>query len=484
MITRRTIAISTLEVILKQVLAILTIMILARFLSPSDYGAVVPVYLISTIVSGLVDFGIGSAVVRFRGIGHEGESTAFWMNLGSACILCTIAVISAPKFSWYFNNEGLKYYIWIASAAILINSIGAIQQNILLRDKKFQTLFWVGVLPQLTSSVCVILMAYSGFGPWALIFQILVSSIVSTVICWWLGGWRPLFVFKVEVFNRLVGFGFFLSLSGIVNAIYKNSSATLILKGAGESAAGNYYAVDRLQQYASDFMVNISSRLAFSSFIGLSEKNDQAKIFSYGLILISFVSTPVFLGIFSIPDLIIWVILGDKWVDNSDTLRALSIVGFFWPLEVHNQNLIKAVGSLQTYFKVELAKRLAGICVIAFAAFKAPSSIPLVVASLAFVFYLANACYAEMLIDRGLFKQLQGLFPGLISGMAMMGSVLSARMISYPNQLLELCVSILVGAATYALASFYLNRIMFIQTKNFLMLIMLRMNLVKNDNAN
>ena len=230
MLTKKKIAIASIETIVRQLISIGSLILMARILSAEDYGDIAPLYIVISIATGIIDFGIGSAIVRYKNIGLAGESTAFWINLTISMIIILILSISAEMISLYFKNENLKTYLYIVSLSIFIASLGAIQQNILLRDQKFELILIINIISILIGTLIAVIMAYIGYGSLSLVLQILITNVSLTVLVWVTSDWRPLFTFDKLVFRRLIEFGFFLTLSGIINAIYKNIGSSLILK--------------------------------------------------------------------------------------------------------------------------------------------------------------------------------------------------------------------------------------------------------------
>jgi O-antigen/teichoic acid export membrane protein len=458
MLTRNKIAIASVEIVLKQLIAILTIIALARILQPSDYGEITPIYILIAISTGLIDFGIGSAIVRFKELGHEGESTAFWINISVAIFIVIVMLITSSFAALYFDNEKLQIYIYIISISIAFSSIGSIQQYILLRDKKFHKLLQVGLLSSISASIISVFMAYKGYGPYALIMQIVIANMVSAAAVWAVSDWRPLFLVDFIAVRKLLHFGLFLTLTGIVNALYKSIASSLILKSSGVRQAGLFYNADRIQQYLSDFIVSLSSRLAFTSFVGDLDLSEKNKLFVASLKLLCFITCPIFFGLYSVSENIVQLTLGTHWLEIVPILKTLCVVGLFWPLEVHNQNMIKANGNLKKYFLLELLKRTFGIACIILIVPNGMQSVALCISILAVVFYIANAYYSGLIIDLNVKSQLYAVLPSFISGITMS---LAIQLINFDNlslQLNVLIVKIVIGVFAYITSSYLFNK--------------------------
>jgi teichuronic acid exporter len=458
MLTRNKIAIASFEIVLKQLIAILTIIVLARILQPSDYGEITPVYILIAISSGLIDFGIGSAIVRFKELGHEGESTAFWINISIAIFVVVAMLFSSSFIAQYFENSKLQNYIYVIAIGITFSSIGSIQQYILLRDKNFNKLLQVGLMSSISASIVSIFMAFKGYGSYALIMQIVIANIVSAAAVWAVSDWRPLFLIDFKALGKLLHFGFFLTLTGVVNALYKSIASSLILRSAGARQAGLFYNADRIQQYLSDFIVSLSSRLAFTSFVGDSELSDKSKLFVASLKLLCFITCPIFFGLYSVSEDVVKFVLGTRWLEIAPILKILCVVGLFWPLEVHNQNMIKANGNLKKYFLLELLKRTFGIACIILIMPNGMQSVAICLSMLAVVFYIANAYYSGSIINFNVRSQLYAVLPSFISGIAMSLAIQLVDLDNISSLLSVLLVKFVIGIFAYIASSYLFNR--------------------------
>jgi PST family polysaccharide transporter len=396
-LSRTSVALSTVENVLRNAISLASMAMLARLLTPADYGEVVPIYFLMTLASGIGDMGIGSAIIRHHDLGREAESTAFWLNLGLSLTVASFVLVGT-RVVLDDGSGNLSLYALAAMIGVVTAASGSVHQSMMMRDGSFGRVLVLSSISSVAAAVAALLVAYRGGGAWALVAQVMTAGVVSGMGAWMVSSWRPLLVFRRDALARYVDFGLFLTLAGIVNAVYKHATGVLVLRTLGDTRAGYYSAADRLQNTAADFIVGLSSRLVFIELSFSRSAGDAGKVFEFSLLAVSLMCAVVFVPVAIGAESVVGIIMGDQWDAAVPVLRILCVAGFMWPLEMVCQSLIKARGSLRGYFILELSKRIMGFGVLLLATTQSLTTAATAVAVLSVLFFLVNAVFATRLV--------------------------------------------------------------------------------------
>jgi teichuronic acid exporter len=397
-LSSNSVALSTVETVLRNVIGLASVALLARLLVPADYGEVVPIYFLMTLASGIGDMGIGAAIIRHHDLGREAESTAFWLNLGLSATVAAVALVGTHVI--LDDGTGrMSLFALAAMIGVVTAASGSVHQSMLMRDGFFGRVLALSSISSIAAAAVALLVAFRGGGSWALVAQVMTAGVVSGVGAWLVSPWRPLMAFRRDALGRYLDFGLFLTLSGIVNAVYKHATSLLILRNLGDTRAGYYSGADRLQNTAADFIVGVSSRLVFIELSYSKSVGDARKIFEFSMLAVSLMCALVFVPLAIGAELVIRILLGGQWDAAVPVLRILCVAGFMWPLEMVCQSVIKARGSLRGYFILELSKRICGFGVLLLATTRSLTTAAAAVSALGVLFFLVNAVRATRLVD-------------------------------------------------------------------------------------
>ena len=182
-------------------------LLLARILSPSDYGVVGMLGIFFAIAQTFIDSGFSSALIRKKDCTDADYSTAFYFNLGVGIISFLILFLSAPYIARFFDTPILKDVARVLSINLFINSLTIVQHAKLNTAVDFKSQAKISLTSTLLSGIIGLAMAYSGFGIWSLVFQSVSSATIRAILLWQIGRWRPRLTFARDSFRYLFGFG-------------------------------------------------------------------------------------------------------------------------------------------------------------------------------------------------------------------------------------------------------------------------------------
>ena len=228
--------------------------VLARLLSPAEYGLIGIITIFTSIFNSIVDSGFSNALIRKKDTTDVDYNTVFITNLIISIFLFFVLFFSAPLISSFFNEPQLVSLIKAMSSILIINAFAIVQRTILVKEIDFKTQTKCSIISSILSGAIGISMAFMGYGVWALVGQQLSKGVINSLCLWIFNRWIPRFIFSWESFNSLFSFGWKILVSGLINIIWGKISSLVI---------GKCYSTELLGQYtrASQFSDMFSSNL-------------------------------------------------------------------------------------------------------------------------------------------------------------------------------------------------------------------------------
>ena len=193
--------------------------ILARLLTPYDYGCIGMLMIFMVIAEAFIDGGFGSALIQKKRPTQEDYSTIFFWNLGMAVVLYVISYFSAPYIAQFYDIPLLCNVLRVQGLILFIYAFNIVQRNQLQKKMDFKVLAIVTISTSIISLTVTILMAYHGFGVWSLVTQHIMTALIPALVFWFYIKWRPQFIFSIQSFKELFGFGFYMFLTNMLNQV-------------------------------------------------------------------------------------------------------------------------------------------------------------------------------------------------------------------------------------------------------------------------
>lgn len=401
---------STTDLVVRQSTQLLFSIALARLLGPSDFGILAPLYLFTMVAAGLVDSGFASALIRDRQAGNAAESTVFYYNLSVAAAIALLLAAVSPLIAAYYRQPEMKgVLIWLA-VNLVVAACAATPVAVLTKRLDFKRQAIVGSLAICCGGTVALWMASSGYGYRALVAQLFITSLVTTIGMFVASGWRPSLVFRRDVLKRYFNFGAFLVLSGVLSAAAASASPTVLARREGVSVAGSYGLADRLQQIVSNLIAVCAYRVTFphlSSFGSQTDRLGQSAWHSMRILIL--LTVPVAIGLLCVAEPLVLAIFGSKWLASVVVLQVLSVRVLFWPVEVMNATVLTSLGLTFKLFRLDVMKRSITIGAIVFGARWGMNGVAAAVAASSILGWAWNAAAVGRHVDAGLALQAREL---------------------------------------------------------------------------
>lgn len=363
-------------------------LILARLLSPSDYGVVGMVGIFFAIAQTFIDSGFGSALIRKNDCNDTDYSTAFYFNIVVGLVCCILLCVASPFIADFFNTPILKDLVKVMSLNMFIGSFAIVHSTKLTHSVDFKSQSIVGLLTAVLSGTMGIFMAYKGFGVWSLVFQQLIATVLRVVLLVAITKWFPKLLFSKSSFKYLFNFGSKILTASLLHTVYANMTTMIIGKFYLPKDLGYYSRGESLATYPSK---NITTILQNVTYPVLSKMQDDDKLLieSYRK-LIAMTSLVIFWGMFLLTALakpLIVVLLTDKWLDAVIYLQVFCFAYMFDHICALNLNILYVKGYSNLVLKLEIIKKTISIAMII-------AAIPLGVLSIC----IARALYTQIAV--------------------------------------------------------------------------------------
>ncbi|MBR4624214.1 MAG: lipopolysaccharide biosynthesis protein, partial [Alphaproteobacteria bacterium] len=339
--------------------------ILARLLEPAVYGEIALITVFIAILRVFVDSGFGSALIQKKNADDLDFSSVFYFNIVVCLIMYGTLFVIAPFIANFYHLPHLTPVIRVLSLTLVVSGVRNIQQSYVSKNLIFKKFFFATLGATFVSAVIGIIMAYSGYGVWALVGQSLTNVTLGTVILWNTVKWRPKLMFSLQRLKGLFNFGWKLLASSILEVLYSKLCQLII---------GRIYTAKDLAFYnqgahfPSVIISNINSSINSVLLPAMSaEQDDRNRVRSMtrrAISISTYIMMPMMMGLAVCAEPLVRLILTEKWLPCVPFLRIFCFSFAFWPVHTANLNAIKALGRSDLFLKLEIAKKIVGLTAI------------------------------------------------------------------------------------------------------------------------
>ena len=390
--------------------------VLARLLTPEDYGCIGMLSIFMVVASSFVDGGFASALIQKERPTQEDYSTIFWWNLCVSLLMYAILFFCAPIIARFYKMPLLSSVLRVQGLVLIINALSIIQNNQLRKQFRFKKLTIITLVASIVSITVTIYMAYMGFGVWALVAMNILTAIIPAVFYWLTNKWHPLLAFSKKSFKELFSFGVFMFLSNLLNTFCNNIQGLLIGRFYNPATMGYYSKAKSTEELASTSISDIMGQVTYPLFSEYqNDKNLLANAIKRITAVVAFITFPMMFLLMLLAKPIFIILYSDRWLDSVPYFQLLCLAGIAACLQVINYNAIAAIGKSRITFRWTIIKRAIGLCLVVggLAAF---GMIGLLVGMVlqSWIIYFINAILVDIHIGYKLINQIKDLFPLLV----------------------------------------------------------------------
>ncbi len=350
------------ERITAQLVTFIITIVLARILTPGDYGAVSLILVFITLANVFVSNGFGESLVQKQDTSEKDFSTIFWCSFTFSVFLYLVLFFAAPYIAQFYEIELLCPLIRVLAIKLPISSVSTVQHAYVSKHMQFKKFFFSTLGGTIVSGIVGVVMAYLGFGPWAIVAQYLVNTTIDTVVLLFTVPWRPKFWFEWESAKILMSFGWKMMLSAFINTAYGEIRSLIIGKIYSSEDLAQY---KRGRQFPQLFITNINTAVSAVIFPALSSVNDDItevrRLTRKSMIVTAYLIFPIMVGLGVVAEPLVRFLLTDKWLPCVPFLQLACITYGLQPIQTANCQAIKSIGRSDIYLKMEIAKKIIGI---------------------------------------------------------------------------------------------------------------------------
>lgn len=336
--------------------------ILARLLTPEEFGLVGLVLVFVVVLSGIVDAGFSQALIRKKNTTADDYNTMFVTNMVTSIVLFVLLYVVAPSIASFFSRPELVDLTRVTGLVLILQALSITQTTILTKQIDFKTKTKASVISAVLSGVIGITMAYMGYGVWALVGQRLSMTLIYSLCMWLLIRWWPKLRFVKGSFHHMWGFGWKLMLSGILNNIWNQLYPLVVGKFYSPASLGQY---TRSEQYSSLISMNLTTIIQRVSYPVLSQIQDDRERMVSGyrkiIKLSMFVTVILMFSLAAVSEPLIYCLIGPQWHEAAIYLPLICINMALYPLHAINLNMLQVQGRTDIFLYLEIIKKIIAI---------------------------------------------------------------------------------------------------------------------------
>ena len=436
-----------------QLVTFIVSIVLARILMPDDYGTVALVTVFTTIMQVFVDSGLSTALIQKKDADDLDFSSVFYFNFVVCIILYLIMFFAAPVIASFYNIPELTPIVRVISLTIVISGVKGVQQSYVSRNMLFKRFFYATLGGTIFSAFLGIAMAYAGFGVWAIVAQQLSNTAIDTLILWITVKWRPKLMFSWERLKGLLGFGWKLLCSALLDTGYNNLRNLLIGKIYSSSDLAFYNQGDKFPKLiVSNINTSIDSVL-LPAMSNEQDSRDRVKSMTRRSIMVScYIMAPLMIGLACCASNIVTVVLTEKWVPCVFFLQIFCITYMFYPIHTANLSAINALGRSDLFLKLEIWKKVVGLVLLFSTIFISVKAMAYSLLISTLTSMIINSWPNKKLLNYSFLEQIKDILPSIILAIGMGAVVYLIGYLPLPTLPL-LLTQVICGGVIYLFGS-------------------------------
>ncbi|MCX3067005.1 lipopolysaccharide biosynthesis protein [Cetobacterium somerae] len=429
--------------------------ILARLLTPEDYGVIAIIMIFIALANVFIQSGFGTALIQKKNTDEEEFSSVFYLSLFIATLLYLILYFTAPIISDFYKNIELIKILRVLSLTLFLGAFNSIQNTIIAKNMDFKNQFLSSLIAGIVSGVIGIFLAYNNFGVWALVYQQLSNQFLICITLLNIVKWRPKLMFSFSKIKKLFIFGSKLLVSSLLDTLYMNITSLVIGKVYRPAMLGFY---NRGNQFPQLIVSNFNGSIQAVMFPALSAEQDNKKrvkeIVRRSIVTSSYIIFPLMIGLMVIAEPMVKLLLTDKWLECVPYLRVFCLSYALWPIHTANLQAINALGRSDIFLKLEIIKKVLGMAILIVSMKYGVYAIAVGVLISGVISSFINGYPNKKLLNYGYLEQIKDVIPSLFISIVMGILVYSLAQLK-TNDFLIIFTQIFLGLIVYISLSYF-----------------------------
>ncbi|MGL4801682.1 MAG: lipopolysaccharide biosynthesis protein, partial [Cetobacterium sp.] len=428
--------------------------ILARLLTPEDYGLIAIIMIFIALANVFVQSGFSTALIQKKNADEEDFSSVFYLSFGIATILYAILYFIAPLISDFYKNIELIKILRVLSLTLFLGTFNSIQNTVIAKNMDFKKQFLSSLIAGVISGLIGIFMAYKSFGVWALVYQQLSNQLIICLTLSVVVKWRPKLTFSFSKIKKLFVFGSKLLISSLLDTLYMNVTSLVIGKVYTPAMLGFY---NRGNQFPQLIVSNFNGSIQAVMFPALSAEQENRQrvkeIVRRSIVTSSYIIFPLMIGLVVIAESMVKLLLTDKWLPCVPYLRIFCLSYALWPIHTANLQAINALGRSDIFLKLEIIKKILGVIILIISLKYGVYAIAVGVLISGIISSFINGYPNKKLLNYGYLEQFRDIIPSLLISLAM-GIIVYGLALLKVNNILIIAIQTFFGLIVYLLLSY------------------------------
>lgn len=425
--------------------------VLARLLLPEQFGLIGMLTIFIAIAQTFINSGFTPALIQKKDHDRVDECSVFYFNIFVGLLAYAILFVAAPWIANFYSEPLLTPLARVIGLILLISPFGMIQRTLMSKQLNFKALTAATFIASLSSGILGVILAYHGFGVWALVYQQLTSQLLLSLLFWFLNPWRPSLIFSISAIRKLFAFGSKLLASGLLDTFFRNIYLVIIGRLFSPAALGFYTKAHHLERMPTQTLTQVVRNVMFPVFSHIQDEPERLRrALSRAMAFLVMLIFPMMLGLAVVARPFVHILLTEKWSPCVPYLQLLCIAGMLYPLHVLNLNVLQATGRSDLFLKLEIIKKTLTVINISIAWNWGITGLIVGQVIGSFISYFLNARYTRITAGYPLRRQLHDIAPYAAASVAMAGVVYSLQWTFLAGNDWSLLVSqIITGGIVY-----------------------------------
>jgi O-antigen/teichoic acid export membrane protein len=444
-------------------------LLLTRLLAPEAFGIIAMMSVFFELANIVVNSGLQQALIRSSSVSETDLSTAFFSNILFSAFAYLCLFFIAPVAASFYEQPALTNLIRVAGIVLFVNSLIIVQDTLLRRQLRFRAIMYATVTGAIASGGLALVLAYSGFGVWSLVVQMVTARLFTGLVVWHQGTWRPTWDFSTASFGQMFRFGYKLLFESTIDVLYRNSFFVVIGKLFSAELAGLYFLASKINDMVAPQISDAVAQASFPALSKLQDKSDDLRQTYRRIISITmFLISPLIAGMAVLSPLVFDVLMDPEWRQSAIFLQFFSLMGLLFPLHTMNYNVLTVKGRSDLVLWLGILRKSVNVVVLILCI---PYGIYGILTGQIITSILAlgpNTYYTAKLIDYGLATQLSDIIRPVIAA-SVSGSLVLILISTLPQEpAVLLILGSTAGLFSYAIIGRLICRPDFMAIKQYI----------------
>lgn len=431
--------------------------ILTRLLSPADFGLVGMLTIFIVLGQSLTNSGFGQALIQKKDADNVDFSTVFYFNIFASTLLYLLFALGSPLIAQFYNQPQLILLTKVICLTFLINAFGLVQITYLEKNLDFKAPSIIGVVSVSLAGIISIILAYKGFGVWALVANTVLKSIFTTILLWKVSKWKPKFIFSMKSLQSLFSYGSKILVAGIIQSIFKNIYYLIIGRLFPASSLGYYTRAHQFKTLPVNTITVVVQRVTYPVFSIIQHDHEKLTAgYTKTIRSLAAITIPLMVIIYITATPLIQMVLGNQWLPVAPYLQLMSLYAWINVIFTINNQVITVKGRSDYYLHIQVIEKIL-IVISILLTYKYGITAMIYGHMIATgLSYFIGSIYLNKLMNISLLYQIKNIMPFLISAIVMLAAGVTLSM-TIKNNIPYLITSVFLSTGLYILMLWLFN---------------------------